>query len=207
MAIPVVEISAAERDKIMALAEGHFADLKDIRITPSKLTRTLSALSNAEGGEVYIGIREDVNTRTRSWNGFNVPEDANSHIQVFEQLFPLGDGYEYTFLRTATEPGHVLKVEVAKNRDVKTASDGVVYLRRGAQNLPVTAEEALTRLRRYTRSSPTQFSTATIVSRTIFTLGFSTTGLRWPVPALCQRTSRLKIYWTSASRVTQPSYA
>lgn len=148
MAIPIVEISGTERDKIMALMEGHFADVKDIRILPSKLTRTLSALSNAEGGEVYIGITEDITTRVRSWNGFSVPEDANSHIQVFERLFPLGDGYGYTFLKMTAEPGYVLKVEIAKSRDVKTASDGVVYIRRGAQNLPIATEEALIRLRR-----------------------------------------------------------
>lgn len=41
-----------------------------------------------------------------------------------------------------------LKIDIAKSRDIKKASDGVVYLRRGAQNLRVTTEEALTRLRR-----------------------------------------------------------
>lgn len=147
MAIPVIEISAAECDKIISLAEGHFADLKDIRIAPAKLTRTLSALSNAEGGEVYVGISE-TSSRMRSWNGFNVPEDANGHIQAFEQLFPLGEGYGYMFLKSAANPGHVLKIEVAKSRDVKKASDGGVYVRRGAQNLPVTTSEALTRLQR-----------------------------------------------------------
>jgi ATP-dependent DNA helicase RecG len=148
MTIPVVEISAAERDKILALAEGHFTELKDTRIAPSKLTRTISALSNADGGEVYIGITEDKTKQARSWKGFNVPEDANSHIQVFERLFPLGDGYEYIFLKTSTGAGHILKIEVAKNREVMTATDGLVYLRRGAQNLQVKTEDALTRLRR-----------------------------------------------------------
>src|SRR5437870_4363597 len=147
MPISVVEISEAERDKVVAIGEGHFSDVKDIRIAPSKLTRTLSALSNAEGGEVYIGISEDRAMRSRSWNGFKVPEGANGHIQAFEQLFPLGEGYGYTFLKTA-DVGHVLKVEVAKSRALKTASDGIVYVRRGAQNLPVLTEEALTRLRR-----------------------------------------------------------
>jgi len=147
MTIPVIEISAVECDKIISLAEGHFADLKDIRIAPAKLTRTLSALSNAEGGEVYVGISE-TSSRMRSWNGFNVPEDANGHIQAFEQLFPLGEGYGYMFLKSAANPGHVLKIEVAKSRDVKKASDGGVYVRRGAQNLPVTTSEALTRLQR-----------------------------------------------------------
>jgi ATP-dependent DNA helicase RecG len=148
MGISVIEISEAERDKLLALAEGHFLDVKDIRVSPFKLTRTLSALSNAEGGEVYIGISENTSTRSRSWSGFAVPEKANGHIQAFEQLFPLGEGYGYAFLQSASDPGYVLKVEVAKSGALKAASDGIVYVRRGAQNLPVSTEEALSRLRR-----------------------------------------------------------
>jgi ATP-dependent DNA helicase RecG len=144
----VIDISDAERDKILNIPEGHFIDLKDTRIAPAKLTRTIAALSNAEGGEVYIGISENLFTRTRSWVGFGVPEDANGHIQIFESLFPLGEGYEYSFLRGTTESGLVLKVDVSKSRGVKKASDGIVYIRRGAQNLPVTTEEGLTRIRR-----------------------------------------------------------
>jgi ATP-dependent DNA helicase RecG len=148
MAIPVIVISDAERAKILDAPEGHFSDLKDIRIAPAKLTHTLAALSNAEGGEVYIGISENKTTGTRSWAGFNAPEAANGHIQAFENLFPLGQGYESAFLQTATGKGYVLKVDVAKSRDVKVASDGVVYIRRGAQNLSIKTEEELTRLRR-----------------------------------------------------------
>lgn len=148
MAISTAEISQAERDKLLSLPEGHFSELKGIRIAPSKLTRTIAALSNAEGGEVYIGIEEDKTARSRSWAGFEAPENANAHIQTFEQLFPLGEGYSYTFLKSTSGAGYVLKVEVGKSRDVKAASDGKVYIRRGAQNLPVETAEALTRLRR-----------------------------------------------------------
>jgi ATP-dependent DNA helicase RecG len=148
MPIPIIDISQMERDKILELRETHFCDLKATLIKPAKLTRTIAALSNAEGGEVYIGVEEDKATRTNTWVGFNVPEDANAHLQVFESLFPLGEGYSYTFLRSAGNPGYVLKVDVSKSREVKSASDGKVFLRRGAQNLPVEAEEALTRLRR-----------------------------------------------------------
>jgi len=69
-------------------------------------------------------------------------------LQVFEELFPLGDGYSYTFLTSPTDRGYVLKIDVAKSREIKKASDGIVYIRRGAQNLPVNTEEALNRLRR-----------------------------------------------------------
>lgn len=148
MTIPTAEISQTEHDKLLSLHEGHFSELKGIGIAPSKLTRTIAALSNAEGGEVYIGIEEDRAAQTRFWAGFEAPENANAHIQVIEQLFPLGEGYSYTFLKAASGAGYVLKVEVGKSRDVKAASDGKVYIRRGAQNLPVETAEALARLRR-----------------------------------------------------------
>jgi ATP-dependent DNA helicase RecG len=148
MPIPIIDISEAERDKILAIHESHFCDLKAIDIKPAKLTRTLAALSNAEGGEVYVGIEEDKASRTNTWRGFNVPEDANGHLQAFEPLFPLGEGYSYSFLRSPKNYGFVLKIDVSKSRDVKTASDGKVLVRRGAQNLPVESNDSLTRLRR-----------------------------------------------------------
>jgi len=73
MPIPIIDISQAERDKILALRESHFCDLKGVDIQPAKLTRTIAALSNAEGGEVYVGVDEDKETRLNAWNGFNVP--------------------------------------------------------------------------------------------------------------------------------------
>ncbi len=148
MPISIVELSKGEQDKILALSEGHFADLKATEISPAKLTRTIAALSNAEGGEVYIGIGEDKYAGTREWQGFQNSEAANGHIQALETLFPLGDGYEYTFLSSPESGGLVLKVDVNKSRDVKSASDGKVYVRRGAQNLPCSSEPELIRLRR-----------------------------------------------------------
>jgi ATP-dependent DNA helicase RecG len=91
MAFPIIDISPAARDKILALPESHFCDLKAMAIQPAKLTRTISALANAEGGEVYIGVGEDKATHEATWNGFNAPEDANGHLQCFEPLFPLGE--------------------------------------------------------------------------------------------------------------------
>lgn len=134
--------------KLLRLAEGHFVDLKAIEITPAKLTRSLSAFANAEGGELFIGISEDKQKHERLWQGFPQIEDANSFLQTFEQFFPLSNEYAYSFLQTPTGGGFVLRVEIQKSRDVKVASDGKAYVRRGAQNLPVTTEEAITRLRR-----------------------------------------------------------
>src|SRR5689334_1415284 len=128
MPIPVVDISSTERDKILALHEGHFLDFKAAVIAPAKLTRTIAALSNAEGGDVYIGVSQQRTNGVNTWAGFSDPESANGHLQAFEALFPLGDGYSYTFLRPPKTDGLVLKIEIHKSRDVKLASDGKVYI-------------------------------------------------------------------------------
>lgn len=145
--ISLLDITEHEARRVLQLDEGHFVDVKAIEITPSRLTKTISALSNAEGGELYVGIDEP-STGVKLWRGFESQEHANGHLQAFEALFPLGDGYSYTFLRSPIGNGLVLKVDVAKARDVKSASNGKVYIRRGAQNLPLTTPEELDRLRR-----------------------------------------------------------
>ena len=146
--ISVVSISDNELSKLLQMVEGHFCDLKAIEIAPGKLTRTISAFSNSEGGEVFIGIDEDNEKGTRTWRGFDLPESANGHIQTFEELFPLGADYSYDFLSNENAPGLVLRVQIAKTREIKTASNRKVYVRRGAQNLPVENQDRLEALRR-----------------------------------------------------------
>lgn len=148
MPIDTVTITDEQRSAILASEEGHFLDLKSIDIRPAKLTKTLSAFANAAGGELYIGIDEKSvgEQRIREWRGFPLLEAANAHVQVFEELFPLGQYFLYTFLGCDGCSGLVLKAEVLKTRDIKNASDGTPYIRRGAQNLPVRTLEGLRRL-------------------------------------------------------------
>lgn len=141
-------LTAHELSKILSLEEGHFTDLKSKDVSPAKLTKSLSGFANAEGGELYVGIDENVPQRKRNWRGFDRIEDANGFIQCFDALFPLGNECNYGFLQTSAGPGFVLKIDIRKSKDVKQASDGKAYIRRGAQNLPVDTDEALLRLRR-----------------------------------------------------------
>ena len=137
-------ISEAEKQKLLSLEEGHFSDLKAIEVSPARLSKAISAFANAEGGELFIGIDD----KPREWRGFDSIEAANAHIQVFEENFPLGADFRYEFLENNAENGLVLKVEISKTRDLKTASDGKVYVRRGAQSLPVVDAERLASLKR-----------------------------------------------------------
>jgi ATP-dependent DNA helicase RecG len=147
MSIETSRITVDQARKLLGVRENQFSDLKAREIAPNKLSRHLSAFANAEGGELYIGIRENQPNNTRTWDGFDNEESANGHIQAFETTFPLGQEFSYMFLQCASYSGLLLKAEIHKTRDIKRASDGKVYVRRGASSLPVETEEALQRLR------------------------------------------------------------
>lgn len=148
--VTVADVSVQQRDLILALPEGHFHDLKSKDISPAKLTKTISGFANAAGGELYIGIDErpgPAGAKIRKWRGFTDPEEANGHLQAFEQVSPLGTYVRATFLQSATDPGLVLLLEVLKTREIVKATDDIAYIRRGAQSLPQTTDDQIARLR------------------------------------------------------------
>ncbi|PJI88544.1 ATP-dependent DNA helicase RecG [Sphingomonas koreensis] len=142
----VIEISPSEANDVISRSEGHFVDFKSKRIAPAKLSRTVAALANAEGGEVYIGI-EDADTAGDRWDGFSVEEDANSTLAVLHDLFPQGESFSYRFLRSSGRKGLILACEIFKNQYVWKDSQGDIYLRKGAQSLRQDTFEKQERLR------------------------------------------------------------
>lgn len=146
MSITVERISEAQSEKILQTEEGQFSDHKAIAVAPAKLTRAVSAFANSDGGDLYIGINEPGGDGRREWAGFANQEAANGHIQIFEALFPLGTDFHYEFLRADGRRGVVLHVQVLKSQQIVRASNGLPYIRRSAQCLPVNTEEALRRL-------------------------------------------------------------
>jgi len=68
--IQIIPISDAEVRKILTIEEGHFVDVKAIEASPGGLTKAIAALSNAEGGELFIGIDEGIAKTRRRWRGF-----------------------------------------------------------------------------------------------------------------------------------------
>ena len=150
MPITTTNIPYAQRVKLLTSNEGHFLDFKSIDVSPAKLTKNICAFANADGGELYIGIDEQkdkLNGNLLKWRGFRTVEDANGLLQTFEKLFPLGQDFCYEFL-SSSKDGLVLHIEIKKTLNVKYTSDKKVYIRRGAQSLPVEGEEAINRLKR-----------------------------------------------------------
>jgi ATP-dependent DNA helicase RecG len=140
--IQTQRITLPQAQDILRIEEGQFSDLKAIDIAPAKLSKTIAAFANTDGGDLYIGVFEDKVTKTRKWQGFENAEAANGHLQLFEKLFPLGTDFLYEFLRADSQPGLVLHVQINKTRQIMKASNGLPYIRRGAQSLPVDNPEA-----------------------------------------------------------------
>ena len=146
MAVKSSTITTHQVTLVLTKNEGHFIDMKAKEILPSKLSRTLSAFANADGGEAYVGIATN-NDGSFRWEGFAKEEDANAHLQVVESLFPIGDIAQCEFLSCPSENGYVLRVEIPKTVNILNASDGIPYIRRGAQNIPIKTAEQFERLR------------------------------------------------------------
>jgi predicted HTH transcriptional regulator len=69
--IEAIEITGGERDRLLSLEEGHFADLKAIEVSTKKLGSAVSAFANATGGDLYVGIGETdlLGVKIRTWRG------------------------------------------------------------------------------------------------------------------------------------------
>jgi ATP-dependent DNA helicase RecG len=139
------QITSEEADIILTYDENHFRDVKAIEIAPAKLSRTVSAFANTAGGELFVGVAEN-GDGTRTWSGFENIEAANGLVQALEGLSPMGNLYSAQFLSGPGREGLVLHLAVRKTREIINATDGTAYIRRGAQKLPVTGDEALKRL-------------------------------------------------------------
>ena len=144
-----IEIDKGQADLLTQIEEGQYSEVKATAISAAKLSHTISAFANTDGGDLYIGISEQLlggNATRRDWDGFPNVEAASGHLQAFEKAFPLGKDFQYEFLRCAKRRGLVLHVQVSRTHGVIRATDGKAYVRRGAMNLPQDAPEQLRRL-------------------------------------------------------------
>jgi ATP-dependent DNA helicase RecG len=144
-----VEIDESQADHLMQIEEGPYSELKSIAITPAKLTHTISAFANTDGGDLYIGVNEQMlggNAKRRDWGGFPDVESANGHLQAFHNTFPLGKDFQYEFVRCLKRKGVVLHVQVSRTQGITKATDRKAYMRLGAQNMPQDTPEQLRRL-------------------------------------------------------------
>lgn len=143
---PIYEIDDAQAASIMATQEDYLNDIKARDIKPAKLSETISAFSNAAGGDVYIGIGEDKIRNTRTWLGFDDPEMANDIPHVLFQAHAFGNHVKFEFLSNGKLPGLVLHITIKKVKEVVKSSSGEVFVRVNAGKQKIDTPEKLRRL-------------------------------------------------------------
>ncbi|MGE0675495.1 ATP-binding protein [Pseudolabrys sp.] len=131
-------------ESLKYVAETQFVDVKAKEIAPAKLSRSISAFCNTDGGVLIVGIEEKKDIRT--WSGFANEEAANGIFQLIHEVFPLHEPINAAFYRAQGEKGLVLILEMAKTAQIVKATDGKAYIRRGASNQPITNQEQLKQL-------------------------------------------------------------
>jgi ATP-dependent DNA helicase RecG len=130
--------TADQEAEMLRREESHFLDFKRASITPGKLQETVVALANADGGELIIGLDDDISrSPVDRFHGFKNPEQANNHICVAETFVdPPIPAVSTEFITCPTAPTHLLlHLLIPKSPMVHYTSDKTCFIRKGAQNL------------------------------------------------------------------------
>ncbi|WP_033736536.1 ATP-binding protein [Pseudomonas fulva] len=143
---PVYKITEEQALKILCTPEDFLNDVKAKEIKPSKLSETVSAFANASGGDIYIGIAENKANRTKEWNGFSEPEEANDIPQVLLQAHPFGNHLIFEYLECDGYDGLILHITIKKVKELVKSSSGDIYIRVNAGKQKIDSPDSLRRL-------------------------------------------------------------
>lgn len=147
----IIELKDAH-ELLENVQESHFLDFKSKELSGKGLQKIITAFANAEGGEVYVGIKdskENVSQLIERWDGFQDIEEANQLIQnIFQDIKPLLSlDYEFMKIKNNEDRGLVFKITVFKSADLHYTSADKVYVRRSAQNLELKNQEEILNLK------------------------------------------------------------
>lgn len=128
--------------------EGHFFDKKSARLTGDKFQKILVALANADGGDVLIGVEDDKADADpmKRWIGLGTMEDYNGLLQSLHSIIPQVPA-TMQFLACKDLPGYALYIQIDKSTQLHKTASGNVYVRKGAQSLPLKDAESLVALK------------------------------------------------------------
>jgi ATP-dependent DNA helicase RecG len=127
--------------------EDHFFDRKALMASGRSVQKVAVAFANSDGGEFVVGVADDKEEPIpdKRWNGAARVEDFNGHIQALSEITPPLPS-EISILDTPRQSGLVLLVTVEKSAEVHQTADGTVYIRKGAQSIPLREHQRIVEL-------------------------------------------------------------
>lgn len=139
-------ITKEEIEKLLLIQEDWLIDKKGKGIKPSKLSKTVSAFANTNGGDIYLGIAHGEDKTVYYWDGFDSEENMNQHIEVVSNMFGTYEDFSITTYQSKVDNTFILHIVIHKTQKIIYASDDKAYVRHGVQNLPCDTDEKLMRL-------------------------------------------------------------
>lgn len=123
--------------------ESHFFDNKSSAVNGRKIQKIAAALANADGGEFVIGIKDSKEEPdpAQRWDGVPSIEHLNFVFQSLHETNPQVP-HQAEFLRHP-QGTLALRIYIEKSESVHHTSSGSVYVRRGAQSLPLKSTEEI----------------------------------------------------------------
>jgi len=140
-------LTDAELTEIVSRDESHFFDIKGYDVSGKAIQKVAVAFSNADGGELIKGIRDKKRGKSLAerWEGVADIEGLNGHLQALFDVKPALD-LKYEFLKWDGGDGYALRVLIEKGSLVCGTGDGTIYLRQGAQSLPIKDADRIQQL-------------------------------------------------------------
>jgi ATP-dependent DNA helicase RecG len=142
-------LSEQDANKFLNEEEGHFFDVTRKDYSGETVQKKCVAFANADGGELLIGIHNATDKdlpggKFERWGGFRIQEDANDAIaDISRNITPsiVSITFEFMEIKGYENHGKVLRVVIEKSPDVHRTACGNVYIRKGAQCLPITGTD------------------------------------------------------------------
>lgn len=131
-------LSPVDARQYVTRAEDHIYDKKSAEASGKTVQKIAVALANADGGEFAVGICDESEEPDpeKRWRGRDTVEAFNPILQALFEVVPTLP-MDSLFLHSSGYPGYVLLVRIEKSSVVHHTADNTVYVRVGAQSLPV----------------------------------------------------------------------
>ena len=121
-------ITQEEINDLLLIQEDWLIDKKGKDIKPAKLSKTISAFANTNGGDVYLGIAHTEDKTVYYWDGFETEESMNQHIEVVSNLFDSYEDYSLETYQSKVDGSFILHIVIHKTQKIIYASDGKAYI-------------------------------------------------------------------------------
>lgn len=132
---------------IISRTESWIMDMKGKDIKPAKLSKTVSAFANTNGGDIFVGISHYQEDKKKYyWDGYADEESFNQVTALLDDILPNYDYYSIEAYEHPTEHTYVFHIIIHKTANIVNASDGKPYIRHGVQNLPCDTGQKMLRL-------------------------------------------------------------